>query len=265
VDGKVITAWNGLAIGALARAGAARGESAWIDAARGAARAVLATNRDAGGALMRASLDGVASSAAATPADLGLFADGLFALALATGEVSWATEALGILDRALEGVTGDPLLTAHGIAASPDQTDGDLPSGAAALAQAALTAWYLGAGDRYREAAASVVGAHAASALMQPFAHGSLLRVAAALVEPPRQIVVVTAEPSGVLASAAHRADADVVAVVSPEQTEAFAAAGFDLFEGRAGEAERAYDCRGFVCRLPVSEPGELSAERLPV
>lgn len=265
VDGKVITGWNGLAIAALARAGAALGDDTWIDAARAAAEAVLATNRDADGALVRASLDGVASAAVASSADLGLLADGLFALALATGESSWATAALGILDRALTGVVGDPLLSAQGIASSPDQTDGDLPSGTASLAQAALTAWYLGAGDRYRDAAEFVVRAHAASALAQPFAHGSLLRVAAGLIDAPRQVVVVTDDAAGALAAAARRVDAEVVAIVSPAQTEAFAAAGFELFAGRAGGVGLAYDCRGFVCRLPVSDARELSQARLPV
>ncbi|MGH3690914.1 MAG: thioredoxin domain-containing protein, partial [Microbacterium sp.] len=68
VDGKVITGWNGLAIGALARAGAAFGEWGWIDAAASAADEVLRVNRDADGALVRASLDGRASAAVATAA-----------------------------------------------------------------------------------------------------------------------------------------------------------------------------------------------------
>ncbi|MFF7293389.1 thioredoxin domain-containing protein [Microbacterium sp. NPDC008134] len=262
VDGKVITGWNGLAIAALARAGARLGEASWVGAARRAADAVLTANRDARDALVRASLDGAASAAVATPSDLGLLADGLFALSVATGEAAWASTALSIVDQALDGIAGDPLLSAQGIASSPDQTDGDLPSGPAALAQAALTAWRLGAGARYRDAAVSVVHAYAASALSQPFAHGSLLRVAADLVDPPRQIVVVTDEPGGALARAAHRADADVIAVVSPAQAEAFAAAGFELFDGRAGATGLAYDCRGFACRLPVSDPDELSRER---
>ena len=255
VDGKVITAWNGLAIGALARAGAALGASGWVDAATSAAEVVLRVNRAASGALVRSSLDGTASTAIATPADLGLLADGLLTLSVATGDAAWATTALRILDQALEGDRVDPLLTEHGIAASPDQTDGDLPSGAAAVAAAALTAWRLGAGERYREAAVQTVGRLATRALEQPFAHGSLLRVAAGLVDPPRQIVVVTDAPSGALATAARRADADVVAVVTAAQAQAFADAGFELFEGKGDATELAFDCRSFVCRLPTGDP----------
>jgi uncharacterized protein YyaL (SSP411 family) len=263
VDGKVITGWNGLAVGALARAGAALGEEHWIAAAEAAAADVLRMNRDADGALVRASLDGVPSSAVATDADRALLAEGLFALAAATGDVHWAMPARHILDEALAGGAGDdPLLLAQGIAASPDQTDGDLPSDAAAVASAALAAWRLGAGDGYRSAAADVVQGLAARALAQPFAHGTLLRVAADLAAAPRQLVVVTADRGGALAAAVRGADADVIAVVSPTQARAFADAGFELFEGKDAAPEHAFDCRAFVCRLPVDDPAAVTLSR---
>ena len=262
VDGKVITGWNGLAITGLARAGASLADGSWVRAAAEAAEYVLRVNRDASGALVRASLDEVASGAVATAADVALLADGLFALAAATGEAAWAVEARTLLDAAIEGFEGDPLLAEHGIAAAPDQTDGDLPSDAAAVAAASLTAWRLGAGDRYREAAAERVREHAAPAIAQPFAHGSLLRVAAGLVDAPRQLVVVTETPEGALASAARRADADVVAIVTPEQAQAFADAGFELFDGKGDAMEQAFDCRSFVCRLPVRDPADLPLAR---
>ncbi|MFP3821398.1 hypothetical protein SB658_22115, partial [Bacillus sp. SIMBA_008] len=72
----------------------------------------------------------------------------------------------------------------------------------------------------------------------------------------------VTNEPGGALARSAQRADADVIAVVAPAQAAAFADAGFELFEGKAATVERAYDCRAFVCRLPVSDPAAISSGR---
>lgn len=285
VDGKVITGWNGLAIGALAWAGTALGEPAWVAAAERAARYVLAVNRrghDAAGLdatpaadagvrpsaaaggfgrapLVRASLDGVASAAVATAADIGLLADGLFALALATGEVSWASAGLDVLRTP---AASDPVLAAQGIPLAGDESDGDLPSGAAALASARLTAWRLGAGSACFDDAASLVSAHAERALRQPFAFGALLRVALGLVEPPRQIVVVTSDPAGTLVAAARRADADVVAVVTREQARAFADAGFELFAGKEHADGVAYDCRAFTCRLPTSDPAAIPRER---
>lgn len=263
VDGKVITGWNGLAIGALARAGSALGERHWIAAAEEAASHVLSANRNSGGALVRASLDGRASGAVATAGDLALLANGLFALSLATGEVEWATAARGILDDAIAGSGGDdPILAAQGIATSPDHTDGDLPSDAAAVATAALTAWWMGAGGRYREVAATTVRALAESSLAQPFAHGTLLRVAAGLVLPPRQVVAVTASPDTALAKAARHVDAEVVAVVTTGQAGAFADEGFELFEGKHALTEQVYDCRGFVCQLPTGDPAAVLTAR---
>lgn len=263
VDGKVITGWNGLAIAALARAGAALGEPTWVAAAEGAARFVLRTNRSPEGRLVRSSFEGEASAAVATLADLGLLAESLFALAAATGDAAWAVQGREILDDALtHGADSDPVLAAHRVAPAPDETDGDLPSGPAVLAAAALTAWRLGAGERYRAAAEDRVRGHAASALQHPFGHGSLLAVAAGLSEAPRQIVVVTDDREGSLAEAVRGIDADVVALLSPAQSRAFEEAGFELFAGKSTAAEVAYDCRAFVCRLPVTDPDALTRER---
>ncbi|MGO1921891.1 MAG: thioredoxin domain-containing protein, partial [Microbacterium sp.] len=64
------------------------------------------------------------------------------------------------------------------------------------------------------------------------------------------------------LAAASRRLDADVIAVVTPAQAHAFADAGFDLFAGKAQSAEWAYDCRAFVCRLPVADAAALTRAR---
>ncbi|MGW8481634.1 thioredoxin domain-containing protein [Microbacterium sp. NPDC055903] len=261
VDGKVITGWNGLAIAALADAGARLGEVEWIGAAGRAAERVLAANRDEEGGLVRLSVAGRASDAVATEADLGLLADGLFALALATGEAAWAVQGRSILDDALnDDHAADPVLIAQDIAIAPDQTDGDLPAGPAALAGAALSAWRLGAGERYRTAAVDIVRRHGAGALRHPFGHGSLLAVAAGLIEPPRQVIVVDGAPA--LINAARATDADLIAAVTARQALAFEEAGFEVFAGRSARPGMAFDCLAFVCRLPTDDPGALRSDR---
>src|SRR5690606_14333305 len=126
------------------------GEPSWVSAAEDAARFVLRANRSTDGVLVRSSLDGIASSAVATLADLGLFAEGLLALAAATGDASWAVQGRDPLDDALSGgAQVGPVLTAQGVALAPDSTDGDLPSGASAIAHAALSVGRLGGGERY--------------------------------------------------------------------------------------------------------------------
>lgn len=267
VDGKVVTGWNGLAIGALARAGARLGEPRWVEAARWSADAVLEVNITPAGRLLRASLDEIPSRARATLADHGQLASGLLALAAATGEAAYAVRAREIVDACLgpdDAVHvpggGDPMLSQQGIAAPDAASDADEPSGAASIAEAATALWVLGAGERYRVTAERLVSAHARGALGQPLAYGALLRVAAALAGAPRQVVVVTADAAAGVATAARSIRADVVAIVTPEQVTAWTEAGFELFSGKEqrGGLPTAYDCHDFACRLPVTDPADL-------
>ena len=80
---------------------------------------------------------------------------------------------------------------------------------------------------------------------------------------PAAQLVVVSEAADSPLASIARRWDATGVAcVVTTEQAEAFAAAGFELFAGRVASGKpTAYLCRDFVCRLPLSDADELAVE----
>ena len=83
---------------------------------------------------------------------------------------------------------------------------------------------------------------------------------AAQLAEPPRQLVVI-GDPEGELATAARSIRADVVATVTEDRAAGLAEAGFSLFEAKTslGGAATAYDCRAFVCRLPVTDPAALT------
>ena len=269
VDGKVVTGWNGLAIGALARAGAGLDEPAWIEAARWAAEAVLGANVREDGVLVRASLDEIASTASASLADYGQLASGLVALALATGEVAYAERARDLVLACIddEGAPrvpggGDPVLAAQGIATPDAASDGDEPSGPSALADAVVSLWRLGGPGELRAVAERIVVANAAGALEQPLAYGAMLRVAAELAQPPRQLVVVAEERSAPLVAAARRLQRDVFAVVTPAQAAEWARAGFELFVEKSAQGGRAtaYDCRDFACRLPVTDPAELAA-----
>ncbi len=82
-----------------------------------------------------------------------------------------------------------------------------------------------------------------------------------------RQLVVVSDDPNAALAVHARTdraglAAGSVASVVTTAQAEAFAAAGFELYEGRqtVGGAPTAYACTDFVCRLPVTSVEALDA-----
>ena len=277
VDGKVVTGWNGLAIGALARAGARLGRPAWIEAAARAAEDVLQNNLRPDGTLVRASLDEIPSRAPAVLADYGQLASGLVALSIAEAEPAFAVAARTLVDLCVEpGVEpaadpgteslrapggGDTVLGAQGFATRAGESDGDEPSGDAAIAGACLDLWLLGAGEEYRARASAVVAARAAEALARPLGYGALLAVAVGLAAAPRQIVVVADDADDPLARAARVAGADVVAVVPAHRAAQFAGAGFSLFDAKTLTDGRAtaYDCRAFVCRLPTTDPGDLA------
>ncbi|MBW4032431.1 MAG: thioredoxin domain-containing protein [Acidobacteria bacterium] len=279
LDAKVLTGLNGLAIGALASAGARWGHPEWIAAARTAADAVLGMHLPMGpdGPLARASLDGRASDAVATLEDIGGLAGGLLRLSLALGEVRYATTARALIERTrrADGSIGapggiDPVLAAHGLAVAPDLDDGATPSGAALLADAALLLWGMTGADTHRRLAEDAIAPALANALDQPTAFGAALAVASRVRSPLRQLVVVVPdeqnheqnhEQHGEFDRLALVNGPEVTAVVTSAQSVAFGNAGFELFQSRGllGGRATAYLCTHFVCALPVSTAAELA------
>jgi len=274
LDAKVLTGLNGLAIGALAQAGARLGHPDWIIAARDAADAVLTLHLPEGpeGRIARASLGGRLSDAVATLEDIGGLAGGLLRLSLALGEPSYASLACILIERTRTADGGiaapggaDPVLIAHGLAVAPDLEDGATPSGAALLADAALLLWTLSGDDAHRRIAEDAIAPALANAWEQPSAFGAALAMASRLESPVRQLVVVADDPGEPLGGLARSIGPEPTAVVTSEQAAAFAASGFELFVGRSTRDGRAaaYFCEQFVCALPVADPhalGELLA-----
>ncbi|MBP2459125.1 uncharacterized protein YyaL (SSP411 family) [Clavibacter michiganensis] len=291
VDGKVLTGWNGLAIGALARSGRAFGRGEWIDAARAAADMLLREHVRADGSLVRASIDGRVSPAVATLEDHGMLADALLALALATGEVGYAARARGIVDALVDaadaaagqpgagdpqpGAAGfrvptgaDPVLAGFGLDLAADPSEGAYPSGLTAATSAARVLGRLTADPRYERAARAALATVAAGGVTRPIAFGGALEQAVAIEAAARQLVVVL--PDGADAAGDPLADIargrirppDVALVVSETAARAWADAGFELLADRAaGSTATAYLCADFVCRLPATTAGALRAQ----
>ena len=130
-DDKVVTAWNGLAVAALAEAGALLDRPDWLDAAARAADLLLAVHvvrRAEGVRLARSSRDGVAGAVPGLLEDYADLAEGLLTLGGLGGERRYldAAGALleAVLDRFTDGSDGalgdtaadeaDPVLTTVG-------------------------------------------------------------------------------------------------------------------------------------------------------
>jgi uncharacterized protein YyaL (SSP411 family) len=271
LDEKVLTGWNGLAIGALAHSGVLLGVQEWVDAASDVADGLLAAHvTDDGRMLIRASLNGRASTAAPALEDYGLFAAGLLDLFLATGESRFAAAARTLADATMAATDaapfavvggGDSVLAAHGLIPDADPSEGAYPGGLSSLAGAARVLFALTDDAGYDRAARTAVASVAASAARSPIAFGGVLRLATALDDELRQLVVVVpgerAADAGIRRTTARRAlglGAGTVGVAVSEATASeLSAAGFGLFDERVarGGEPTEYLCRAFACELP--------------
>ncbi|WP_445997298.1 thioredoxin domain-containing protein [Okibacterium fritillariae] len=273
LDEKVLTGWNGLAIGALARAGRLLGHPEWIESARWAADYLLENHVQPNGKLVRASVAEQKSDAAASLEDYGMLAGGLLELGIATGQAVYFIAAQRLVDATLpadvddpfvlpEG--GDPLLGAHGLAVAGDPSEGAYPSGPTSIAQACWRLYELGAGERYRQAAERTVRRVAPLALANPVSFGATLALAERLRRPLVQLVVVVpdaaADASPFLDALATLPTSLSVAVSQSAAIE-LGQIGLELFAGRTALESRAtaYLCQDFVCRLPVHTAEELA------
>jgi uncharacterized protein YyaL (SSP411 family) len=274
IDEKVLTGWNGLAIGALAWAGFALDRPAWIVAARAAADMLLERHVRDDGMLVRASLGDRVSDAAATLEDYGGLAGGLVDLAVVTGGLGYASAARDLVDLCLDAGGeatcpfevpggGDPVLQSNGMSIRVDPSEGAYPSGLSVTASAAHTLYLLTAQRRYERAAREAMRLVAAPAEEAPSAFGAALELMSALAREPEQLVVVLPaggeDASGMVAAVRGR-PTGLVTVVDEQAARRFEADGFELYAGRLAQGGQptAYLCRDFVCRLPVTMPAHL-------
>ena len=157
-DTKIIAAWNGMAVDALAKAGAVLEAPRFIDAAATAARFILDNMRSDDGGLLRIHSAGRASIDAFVE-DYAALADGMISLYESTGDESWYLEAHSMIDAMIErfwdhegggfftvGREGEQLIAQR----KPTQ-DGATPSGNALAAKALARMYALTAEGRYAD------------------------------------------------------------------------------------------------------------------
>jgi hypothetical protein len=268
-DDKVVTAWNALAVTALAEF-AAMAEGPVADragqAARRAAR-LLADLHTVDGRVRRASRDGAVGTPAGVLEDYGTVAEAFCALHQLTGEAEWLRLAGVLLDTGLarfadgEGGFYDTADDAERLVTRPaDPTDNATPAGLSAMV-AALTAYSaLTAQTHYREAAERALETIAPVLEKHPRYAGYSGATAEALLSGPYEIAIAadTAVGGGDLLAAAWRLAPPgcVIVVGTPD------APGVPLLADRSliGDQPTAYVCRGFVCDRPVTTVDELQA-----
>ncbi len=252
-DDKVVAAWNGLAIAALAECGALLDRDDFMRAAEGCA-ALIVERHLHDGRLHRASRDGVVGAPVGVLEDYGNVADGLLVLHQVTGARRWLDVAGELLDVAVarfgdgEGGFFDTADDAERLVRRPrDPTDGATPSGTSAIAGALLTNAALTGNSGHREAAERVVTMASDLIVRFPRFAGASASIAEALLAGPLEIAVVD---SPRLAAVARRTSSPGAVVVTHGDSPL-------LVDRPAGAA---YVCQGFVCDAPITDPAGLAA-----
>jgi uncharacterized protein YyaL (SSP411 family) len=261
-DDKVVAAWNGLAIAALADAGVLLDRADFIGAAVAAANLLLDVHL-VDGRLRRVSRDGVAGAPGGVLEDYADVAEGLLALAQATSSGSYLRIAGELLDVVLErfadggGGFHDTADDAETLVRRPrTATDDATPSGQSAAAQALLTYAALTGSMRHRAVAEAALGVTRVFGSQYPRAAGWGLAAASAMLAGPLEIAVVGDSPELLRAARMATSPGAVVAAGDGRKAWAPLLAERPLVEGRPA----AYVCRGFVCQRPVTTVAELQA-----
>jgi uncharacterized protein YyaL (SSP411 family) len=263
-DDKVVAAWNGLTVTALAEAGVVLDEPRLLDAARAAARLLVDVHLDSDGVLHRVSRDGVRGEPVGVLEDYACLAAGLVTLFGATGEATWLDAARRLVDQIrsqFSDGSGGFYDTAHAsevlLKRPQDPTDNVTPSGQAMTADVLVSMSALTGDTDDRGAAEALLERLAGLGEQAPRYAGHALTVTEALLDGPRQVAVVG--PDGdpgraALVRAAYRLAHPGVVVAQGAPGRAGHVAlleGRGLVDGRAA----AYVCHDFVCDLPVTSP----------
>jgi hypothetical protein len=262
LDDKRLTSWNALTISALAEAGAVLERADYLDSARGAAEFVLGSLRDGDGRLLRTFKDGRAHLNAYLE-DHAYLLEALLTLYEATFEPRWFAEARALADTTIERFADDE----HGgffetssdherlLTRRKDLEDHPIPSGNASAAYGLLRLAALSGEAGYGERAVGVLRLLHGPATQYPQAFGHLLQALDFHLAPVKEVALVgDPGPLARLVRSRFRPHL-VLAGGRPD--------GVPLLQDRPAVDGQptAYVCEDFVCKAPVTDPGEL--ERL--
>ncbi len=277
-DDKVLTAWNGLMISALAHGARVLDEPRYAKAAAAGARFLLANLRRDDGRLLARWRDGEARYPAYLD-DHAFLTAALLDLYETDFDPAWFREAVRLqaeTDRLFRdpddggwffsGSDRNPLL-----GRVKEGTDGPLPSGNGVAALNALRLWAWTGDDAHRRSAEAAVKAFAILLVRAPSAVPTLLEAASFADGTPRAVVIAgdAAAPETRAMLAAVRRPLlphTVVSRVPATGADAKTAEAIPILEGRAARDGRttAYVCEGVTCRAPITDPAELGRALAP-
>ena len=274
LDDKILTAWNGLMISALALGGAVLEEPRYAKAARRAADFALShLFEPETGQLLRRYRDGEAAIPGFLE-DYAMFTQALLDLYEAQfdrRDMEWAVrlaekQSALFEDPAGGGFFHSPADAGDLVLRLKEDYDGAEPSGNSIAILNLLRLAQITGRLEFRASAERALAAFAPRLARVPVALPAMLTACEFYLAEPRQIVVVGPRDSAgtrALLRAFHsRFVANrIVLLVDTEETRHALAAGIPAIEAMqlAGGLPSAYVCRNYACQLPVTEAAQLA------
>jgi len=251
LDDKVIAAWNGLALAALAEGARRLGRDEFLRAAVELGD-VLAADPP-----WRTLRDGRRRHPAYLE-DHANVAHGMLELHVATGDLRWLLEARRLALRAVALFSDDThggffLAPADGeqlVARRKDLEDNPTPSGNGMLAHVLLRLSRIWGDDELERRAADALRLVRDALPRAPSAFGWTLCALDLYLATPRELAIVGPPASEVARAALRGFDPDAVVAFGPSE-EVPLLAGKGLVEGRPA----VYVCERFACRAPITDP----------
>ncbi|MBE6990082.1 MAG: thioredoxin domain-containing protein [Ruminococcaceae bacterium] len=267
-DDKVLTAWNGLTIAALARAGLVLEEPAYLAAAERAVSFIDRHLRGENGTLLARWRGGEAAYAGKLE-DYAFYVWGLLELYGATFRVELLEEACQLAEMLLEkffdpqqggfypyAADGEQLITRI-----KETRDGAIPSGNAVAALVLSRLGRLTGEQRWREAAQMQLRYLAGAIGSYPSEHSFTLLVLLEELWPTAELICAARKvPTDLRDFLRRRPRPNLTALARTEENAARLAklAPFTASYPIPSEGVRYYLCRSGSCSRPVASPGEL-------
>ncbi len=270
-DTKIITAWNGLMLAAVAEAAAAFDRSDYLEAAR--ANAAFLLSRMSRDGRLRRTDSASENGAMGFLDDHSALVSGLLALHRADGDPAWLLEAERLARRTID-LFRDPLreqLFDTGsdqeslIVRPRDVTDNALPSGHSMMADALIRLSSITGDHDLRSIAASALRGVRGIMAQFPTGAGHWLCALDSYLSESKEVVIVTGSQSSdarpMLRRIASDYHAGAVVVAAPESDAE--RSDWPIFRGRSATDGKptAYVCRSYACRLPTTDADTMMTE----
>ncbi|MHB8575583.1 MAG: thioredoxin domain-containing protein [Dehalococcoidia bacterium] len=272
MDDKVLTAWNGLMLRALAEAARVLERDDYRAAAERNAEFVMVDLRQ-GDRLLRSWKDGRAKLNGYLE-DYAAYADGLVALYEATFEPRWLSEARALADAIMSRFWDDERQAFYDTASDHetlivrprDFFDNATPAGNSLAVDVLLRLASLTGADAYARRAEAAIAPLAEVASRHTNGFGRLLCAADFQLAPVKEVVIIGREDDPATRALLRAVFTPylphkVVAGATPGDSDAVAATPLLEDRGLVGSRPAAYVCEHFVCRMPVTDAEALARE----